>query len=388
MPSTLMLLSNPHRPDPRVLIEGRALAGAGISVRLIAWDREGSRPPLATENGIQVIRVGPRARARSPRDMLVSLPRFWLRALRESRCLQFDVVHAHDFDTLPAGCLIARLHGRPVLYDAHELYAKMIEGDVGAFSRIVWVAEKWFSRKADAVITVSDALSEELSKGRPDKAKVVSTSQDPAILECVDAKGLREKYGLKGFIVSYLGSLEPGRFVGELVTAFKAEDGVTVLIAGSGTLAAAVDKTASSSTHIKFIGNVDTDEALRLTYASDLVVAMMDPANPNNRVGTPGKIINALACGRPVITNEGLLIAEKIKRAEAGLVVPYEEGNFRAAVLAALGDPKALAEMGRKGRALYDADYSWERSALELLNVYAGLLGKAGTSPSTARNRT
>ena len=374
MPTALMLLSNPYRPDPRVLIEGRALVGAGISVKLIAWDREGSRPGRASEDGIDIIRLGPRARSRSPKDILTRLPRFWLRALRESRILQFDLVHAHDFDMLPIGHLISRLHQRPVLYDAHELYAKMIEGDIGALSRLIWIWERFCARRADAVITVSDALADELSTGREDRARVVSTSQDPSALECLDAKKLKEEYGLKGFVVSYLGSLEPGRFVEELLAAFAPEDGITVLIAGSGTLQPTVERAAATNPVIRFIGVVDTDEALRLTFASDLVVAMMDPSNSNNRVGTPGKILNALACGRPMITNEGLQIAEKIKKARAGVVVPYEGGNFKAAVLTVSRDPKGLEAMGREGRKLYEAEFSSERSRKNLLEVYNGLL--------------
>ncbi len=106
---------------------------------------------------------------------------------------------------------------------------------------------------------------------------------------------------------------------------------------------------------------------------------MMDPSNANNRVGAPGKILNALACGRPVITNEGLQIAEKIKKAGAGIVVPYDTGNLRAAVLAVSQDPKALAEMGRKGKQLYEAEFSWERSRQNLLDAYGALLkGRAG----------
>lgn len=374
MPSTLMLLSNPYRPDPRVLIEARALVGAGMKVQLIVWDREGSRPTRASEDGIDVTRLGPRARSRSPKDMLTRLPRFWIGAMLESRKHRFDLVHANDFDTLPLGFAISRLHGMPLLYDAHELYAKMIEPDVGGISKLIWMWERCCAKRADAVITVSESLADGLSKGRKDRAHVVSTSQDPSILKGVDVRNLREKYGLKGFVVSYLGSLEPGRFVEELLAAFGPNEGITVLIAGSGTLQPMVEKAAAQNPAIRFIGVVDTDEALRLTYASDLVVAMMDPSNPNNRVGTPGKIINALACGRPMITNEGLQIAEKIRQANAGVIVPYDKGNFRAAVQAISRASKELIEMGRKGRDLYDREYSWERSRQELLAVYGSLL--------------
>src|SRR4030043_2096082 len=112
MPSTLMLLSNPYRPDPRVLIEARALILEGIDVNLVAWDREQTWPKRATEDGIQVLRLGPKCPPREAAKKLLRLPRFWLGALKARKRINLDVVHSHDFDTLPLGRLISRLSGR------------------------------------------------------------------------------------------------------------------------------------------------------------------------------------------------------------------------------------------------------------------------------------
>jgi glycosyltransferase involved in cell wall biosynthesis len=373
MPSTLMLLSNPHRPDPRVLLEARALKGAGYEVNLIAWDREASRAPEADEDGIHVLRLGPRCPSRSARRILGRLPRFWMRALRASRTVRFDVVHAHDFDTLPLGMTISRLSGRPLIYDAHELYAKMVENEVGPLSKLVWLWEKRCARMAEEVITVSDALAAELSVGRTEKARVVATSQDPSVVKGADVQKIKDKYGLKGFVVSYLGSLEPGRFIEEFMSSFKPEDKVTLLIGGSGTLEPQVVKEAQRNPALKFIGTVDADEALRLTWASDLVLAMMDSSNPNNVVGTPGKIINAMAVGRPMVTTRGLDIAKRVEGAGCGIVIPYSRPAFIEAVLKAAADPKVLADMGRKGLELYQRDYSWNKARDALLTAYRDL---------------
>jgi glycosyltransferase involved in cell wall biosynthesis len=369
-----MLLSNPHRPDPRVLLEARALKSAGYELHLVAWDREQTRPIEADEGGVHVIRLGPKAPQRAPTRILVNLPRFWLRALRASRRLRFDIIHAHDFDTLPLGMAISRLTGKPLLYDAHELYAKMIEDEVGPLSKAVWFFERMCSARADAVITVSEAVADELSKGRGDRARVVSTSQDPSVIEGADVQAIRRRYGLKGFVVSYLGSLEPGRFIEETLTSFAPSDGITVLVGGSGTLKEVVESEAARNPAIKYIGTVDADEALRLTWASDLVVAMMDPANPNNVIGTPGKIINAMSVGRAIITTEGLDIARRVREAKCGIVVPYEKRAFVEAVKRAVAEPKPLLEMGRRGRELYDREFSWTRSRDELLRTYQSLV--------------
>ncbi len=374
MPSTLMLLSNPYRPDPRVHSEARALASEGYDVNLIAWDREQAWPREAKEDGVRVRRLGPKCPPRSASRMLFRLPRFWVGALKASRGMNFDVVHSHDFDTLPLGRLLSLLHGRPLLYDAHELYAKMVENEIGPLSAFMWRLERWCASRADAIVTVSEALATELPRARLGKAAVVSTTQDPALLDGANASETRKKYGLEGFVVSYLGSLEPGRFVEETISAFSESDGVTVLVAGSGTLADTVKKTAESNHAVKFIGVVPTDEALRLTMASDLVVAMMDPSNPNNVVGTPGKVINAMAVGRALITTRGLDIAKKVQEAGCGLVIAWDRTEFREAVFKAKVDRASTLDMGVKGRAYYDQHFSWSMSKEGLLKAYEALL--------------
>jgi len=375
MPSTLMLLSNPYRPDPRVLLEARALRGEGYEVTLVAWDREGRWPVEADLKEARVIRVGPRCPPRTASAVLTRLPRFWWRALVRSRDIDFDFVHAHDFDTLPLGMLMARLNGKPLLYDAHELYAKMVQDDVGPLWRMIWILERCMARRADEVVTVSHALAAELSRGRTKKATVVTTSQNPDVIAGLDRQTIRDRYGLKGFVVSYLGSLEPGRFVEETVSAFVPEDKVTVVIGGTGSLEGMVAEASRKNPAVRFVGVVDTDEALRLTWASDLVVAMMDPGNPNNVAGTPGKMINAMAVGRPMITTRGLDIASRIEADGCGLVVPYDRARFIEAVMAAAAEPSKLEEMGRRGRECFEREYSWERSREGLVKAYKALSG-------------
>ncbi|HIJ17024.1 MAG TPA: glycosyltransferase family 4 protein [Thermoplasmata archaeon] len=374
MASTLMLLANPYRPDPRVRIEAKALADAGHSVTVLAWSRDTGDAGSAKDGAVEIVRVGPLCPFRSAAKMIMRLPMYWLSALRTSGSMEFDIIHSHDLDTLPAGLMIGWLRDKPVLYDAHELYAAMVKDDVGPMFRPLQMLESCLVRRADAVVTVSDTLAHELSKGRTERPSVVMTSPDIAPLSDAEVKAVRERYGLTGFVVSYLGSLEPGRFVEDLLDAFTPEDGVTVLVAGKGSLEKKVRESTGRS-QVKYVGAVSTDEALRLTAASDLVTAMMDPANPNNVVGTPGKILNSMALAKPYITTQGLDIAEMTGRVGSGIVVAYDRARFREAVLRSKQDPKGVAEMGRRGREHFASHMSWAKSRGELLEAYDRLLG-------------
>jgi len=370
-----MLLANSYRPDPRVRLEAKALIDSGIKVTVLAWSRDTGLPTSQSEEGIEIVRVGPRCAFRSPSEMISRLPRYWLAALRKSRELQFDVVHSHDLDTLPLGLLVSAISGKPLLYDSHELYSAMVKDDVGPMYVSVAVFERLIVRCPDAVITVNETLARKLSWGRRRKARVVMTSQDVSSVDSFDHETTRKKYGLEGFVISYLGSLEPGRFVEEMIRAFTPEDGVTVLVAGRGSLERTIKEAAESSPHVRFLGQVDAEEALRLTAASDMVSAMMDPSNPNNVVGTPGKVLNSMALGRPIITTEGLDIGELVRKVGCGLVVPYERSAFREAVRIAKIAPGNLEHMGSLGRQYHGSNMSWEKSREELLEAYNSLPG-------------
>ena len=134
MPTTLMLLSKPFVGDPRVNRESSSIVEAGNSVTVLAWNRDGGSVGEASGNpSLEVDLIGPPCPKRNLLKFALKLPFFWLACLGKAKQKEFLVVHAHDFDTLPAGFLISKLQGRPLIYDAHESYAEMIAQDAPRF---------------------------------------------------------------------------------------------------------------------------------------------------------------------------------------------------------------------------------------------------------------
>jgi glycosyltransferase involved in cell wall biosynthesis len=376
MTSSLMLLSNPLRTDPRVVQEARAIRGAGIEVHILAWDRDGLGPRRESRDGVDITRTGPACPFRAPIRVFSRLPAFWASALIASRDLEFDVVHSHDLDTLPLGIAISRLHGKPLLYDAHEIYSKMVSNEVGPLQPLVWAFEKCMMRRADVAITVGRTLATIMDEVRGDAVRIVTTSPDPAVAEGASPAETRRRYGLgSGFLVSYLGSLEPGRFIEEAMSTFEPGGDATFVVAGDGSLRGKVEAVAAANPAVKYIGLLDADEALRVTLASDLVMAMMDPRDPINVIGTPGKVINAMALRRPVISTKSVAISKTIEDADCGYIVAYDAGEFSRTVSRAGSSADELRRMGERGRECYEREFSWERSRGELLAAYRTLVG-------------
>ena len=151
----LMLLSNPYRPDSRVYNEALTLAGNGYSITIIAWDRDGNWPEKETKDGIDIIRVGPRAEGK--KHFIRNIRRFWKNAELAAGQLQFDSVHAHDFDTLPPGWLAARLLRRRVVFDGHEPYGEAFARSLPAAvaSILLWL-ERCLVPKVDCLVSPSE----------------------------------------------------------------------------------------------------------------------------------------------------------------------------------------------------------------------------------------
>jgi glycosyltransferase involved in cell wall biosynthesis len=85
----------------------------------------------------------------------------------------------------------------------------------------------------------------------------------------------------------------------------------------------------------------------------------------------PRTIVEAFACGLPVIASRVGALAEIVRDGETGLL--FEPGNSHALSKKmnwALAHPDDMAEMGRKARAQYEAEFSGEVNYQRLMAIY------------------
>ncbi len=180
MANVLMLLSNPYRPDPRVRREALALAHNGYDVTVAAWDRKGGGKREEKIEGVHIARFGPHNDPKGAAAMFLALGRFWKEVKEWSVKEEWDIIHAHDLDTLPLGLELGKKLGIPVIYDAHEMYAEMVKEDVpDLIYRMLKRAEKKRARKASMVITVNDAIADVIKGWGVSKVGVVMNCPMP-----------------------------------------------------------------------------------------------------------------------------------------------------------------------------------------------------------------
>lgn len=97
---------------------------------------------------------------------------------------------------------------------------------------------------------------------------------------------------------------------------------------------------------------------------------------PSYREGLPKVLLEAAACGRPLVATDVPGCREIVIDGSNGLLVPVRDAPALAdAIGRLLADPGLRVAMGRRGRELVEAQFSEERVVMQTLAVYRELAG-------------
>lgn len=86
-------------------------------------------------------------------------------------------------------------------------------------------------------------------------------------------------------------------------------------------------------------------------------------------------LIEAMACGTPVIATDVGALPEVVKNGEVGFIIPPNDFEaLRKKITFLLKNPDLAGEMGKKGRALVLEGFTWDKVAERCLRAYADAL--------------
>lgn len=394
-----MLLSNAFRPDPRVLKEARSLAGAGYAVTVIAWDREGNFPAEDQTEGFAVQRVQEvRSSYGAGLAQALRLPRFWLHAWRRLSRLRPEVVHCHDFDTLPPGWLWAKLHRRPVIYDAHEYYTELqrprLRGLAGKILLpLIAAAEQLLSRSATAVVTVDERIARRYRNRRVviighypplGFAAGASPSDSPSPSLSLRGRGAGGGGGGGGGGVVYAGRFSTDRGMVAMAEALQrlAAQGLRPRLRLLGTWTSQVEERAfwqamaGLEDQVEMAGWVPFEQVAAQLAAADVALAVLQPIE-RYTVALPVKLFEYMACGLPVVISDFPANRAVVAGSECGLLVdPTDAGAIADAIARLLSDPAEARRLGDNGRRAFETQYNWQALERKLVALYAELVDK------------
>ena len=216
---------------------------------------------------------------------------------------------------------------------------------------------------------------------------IAASPQFRPVAKPVAAAAARERIGIDGSFVMTVGDLQPRKNHLGLIRAF--EDAMRahpelphqLLLVGKDTWYSPVIHQAAAKSplanRIRFTGFVSDADLVTLYSACDLFVF------PSFYEGFGLPILEAMACGRAVACSNSSAIPE-VADSAALLFDPESTSEMTRAMLDLLLDSGLRTHMERLALARA-AQFSWERTARETLEVYYEVAAKGTRVPAPAR---
>jgi glycosyltransferase involved in cell wall biosynthesis len=287
-----------------------------------------------------------------------------------------DVVHANDIATLIPGWVAARLTGARLVYDTHE-YAVGVPYRKAFWAWLAATLERLLIRRCDAVITVSDGISERLQaryglKERPTVVRNVPDLPPPG-----EAPDLREEMGIgEAPLVLHQGAVADGRGGENLIRAVSFTESAHLLFLGAdGSYTErlrrlAVELDVEARTH--FHPPVALTSLLSYTTQADVGVSLLQDSCENHRLALPNKLFEYLAAGLPVVVSDLPEMRRLVDERQVGWVTdPGDPAEIARALSEATGarDDESLENRVRVAA----SELNWQREHVRLTDLYAKL---------------
>jgi len=365
----LMLLSKDYLTDPRVTKEATSLTNAGHHVTVIMWDRHKSREPDSTVNGVRILTIPTKGFMRLlPNDILRN-PFWWRKAYKKAQQLyqtfHFDVVHCHDLDTLQAGVWLKKKIGVTLVYDAHEIFSLMIENNVPRFVvRYAESMEKRLVTTVDHIITVNEKCAEYFH--------TISTQSITIVQNCKDLLGAYQPPTQKIFTLTFIGTVNRSRFFPEMLPVVGRIQHVQLIIIAKkeDAIYDDVKRIAATFCNIQFLDPIPTSQVIDVTRQAHAVIGLFDPSSKINCIGSPNKLFEAMATGRPIIVTKGTNGGDIVEKEQCGLAVDYSEQGLEQAIITLRDNPALCEKLGRNGIRAAEREYNWGVQQKNLFHVY------------------
>lgn len=368
----------------------RALAAQGHQVTLYtsAYDRANCFPEICKD--LTIIDVG-RGRLRWLRKPLFVRGYLDMKYLARAVKSRHEIWNPHHWPAQWGSVWLKRKLGGAVVWmcnDVPNLYEKSQQGQsIGMIGAAVhwlyYVYDRAQNRKVDMTMFLSQWAESEFKKIYAAPTCVVRSGADPDRFARGGDRGkIRDRFGYKesDFVLLWLGIFMPHRRIQDAIEAasrLKSQGfPVRLLLAGSDrsfpkyfnslkALAAQLGVTGE----VTFAGKVADEEIQDFYSACD---AFLFP-NENQTWGLA--VLEAMACGCPVLVSRGAAVHEVLTDGENAFLFPPRNPEALAAKIQSVANQPALrARVAQQGMELVRTKYNWEQFGRQVAQVFQDLI--------------
>jgi len=274
----------------------------------------------------------------------------------------------------------------PFVLEVRDLWPESITAsgmgsDADLSIRMLRVLAAFLYRSCNHVVVVTPAFKQELVakwRLRDDKISLVENGVETDLFTPdVPGDDVKRELGLEGkFVVSYIGTLGLAHGLQAVMKAAtelqRTFPDIQFLFVGEG-----ADKDRLTSlvselnlTNVRFLLQQPRQKIPSIIRASDLCLVLLRKANVFKTV-IPTKMLEFMACGRPVILGVDGQARQVIETAQAGVFIEPEDATALTLAVRQLYDDSELRQaLGRNGRR-HIVDHFSRR---EMAQVYIGVL--------------
>lgn len=280
---------------------------------------------------------------------------------------KFDIIHAHDWLTFPAGMAAKNISGKPLVIHVH---ATEFDRSGANINPEVYQIEKNGMEAADKIIAVSNLTRKTIIEKyniNPDKVFTVYNAVEPV---------LKKDYGshktIKDRIVTFLGRITlqkgPEYFIEAAYEVLQRMDNVRFVMGGSGELLDRMIKRIASlkiGEKFHFTGFLKGDDVYQL-YSLSNVYVMPSVSEPFGI--SP---LEAMQSNVPVIISRQSGVSEILKHT---IKIDFWDIHAMADAIYGILNYDGLVNMFRKHAREEVNNLKWENTAFKVKQIYDSLV--------------
>ncbi|NUJ81627.1 glycosyltransferase [Methylocystis sp. FS] len=294
---------------------------------------------------------------------------------------RFDVVHLHSVFLWPtaAGAATARLAGIPYVISPRGMLVPELIERKSRLLKLAWINlfERHNIAEAASVHVTAEIEGVNLTRLglKPKRIDMIPNAFDlppEAVSILPDAK----PSCTDGAVVLHLGRISWIKGFDRLVPAMAHVPGARLLIAGNDDEGYTRQLNALIAQHgvaprTQFLGAVQGPAKWQAFARADIFAL----ASYSENFGIA--VLEAMACGIPVVVTPEVGLADVVERTGAGLVAQGDPEQFGRAIARLVADPALRRQMGAAGRAAAREHFSWSAVAARMEALYQDLVCQA-----------
>ena len=281
----------------------------------------------------------------------------------------FDVVHAHDLDTLYAAHEIAKQNGAKLVYDSHELYLELHYLQPKLRVQFAEVQASIFP-KIDALVSVSHQIADRLCE------QYSRSDLEPTILFNGGVRVVDQSASLSTPVkLFFQGAFAKDRNLVELVEAMKFLNGkATLTLQGWGSDEQAIQDTIKRldlADCVEVIPPCPPLEVVDSAANYDVGIINSLPKDENFLVTLPNKLFDYMCAGLAVASTDLPPIKEILERENCGVTYSQMGVDHTANALIELIDSPSRIQAMKNASLAAAPKYAWPAQAEKLVTLYS-----------------